>query len=231
MKKETIVISLGGSLVVPEKIKIGFLKKFKKFILFWVEKGKRFVIVVGGGRVCRDYQRQAKKLGIKDQTSLDIIGISVTHTNAWLIKFLFSSCAFERIITDPTKKIKTNKKIIVAGGYKPGRSTDYVAVLLAKNFGAKTVINASNIDYLYDKDPRKHKDAKKISKTTFARLLKIIGRKWSPGMNVPFDPVAAQLANKEKIRIIILNGKHLKNWDNLFRGKPFKGSVIEPFSS
>ena len=45
MENETIIISLGGSLIVPDNIDIDFLKDFKKLILSQVEKGKKFVII------------------------------------------------------------------------------------------------------------------------------------------------------------------------------------------
>ena len=54
MKKELVVISLGGSLIVPEKVDVKFLKEFKKIILKNTKKHK-FVIVCGGGSIARKY--------------------------------------------------------------------------------------------------------------------------------------------------------------------------------
>jgi len=220
------VLSLGGSLVCPNEIDVLFLKKFRNFILKWIKKGKKFVIFVGGGKTARKYQNAAKEFKVENK-ELDWVGISATLLNAQLVKSIFGNFAFERILTEPTKKIKTKKKIIVFGGWKPGRSTDYDSVLAVKNFGAKRVINLSDVDFIYDKNPKKFKDAKPLEKISFDELFKIIGRKWTPGANIPFDPEAAKLAKKEKIKVIFLNGRNFKNLEKVFSGKKFKGTIIE----
>ena len=221
------VLSLGGSLICPKEIDLEFLKKFKSFILKWVKKGKRFIIFVGGGNLARRYQKAAKNLGILKKESLDWIGIFATWLHAVFLKSFFGKMAFEKVVTNPKEKIKTNKKIIVCGGWKPGWSTDFDAVLMAKNFGAKRVINLSNIDFVYDKDPKNFKDAKPLEKISFDQFLKITGKKWTPGANFPFDPIGAKLAKKEKIKVIVLNGKNFKNLDNFFKGQKFIGTTIE----
>jgi uridylate kinase len=220
------VLSLGGSLVCPNEIDVLFLKKFRNFILKWIKKGKKFVIFVGGGKTARKYQNAAKEFKVENK-ELDWVGISATLLNAQLVKSIFGNFAFERILTEPTKKIKTKKKIIVFGGWKPGWSTDYDSVLAAKNFGAKRIINLSDVDFIYDKNPKKFKDAKPLERISFDELFKIIGRKWTPGANIPFDPEAAKLAQKEKIKVIFLNGRNFKNLEKVFSGKKFKGTIIE----
>jgi uridylate kinase len=221
------VLSLGGSLVCPEKIDLNFLFKFKKFILKWAKKGKKFVIFVGGGSLAREYQKTAKKLGVLNNDDLDWLGIFATWLNASLLRVYFGKLAYKDILKNPKAKLKTKKKIIIFGGWKPGWSTDFDAVLLAKNLKAKRVINLSNIDFVFDKDPKKFKDAKPLKKLTFDKLLQITGKKWSPGKNLPFDPKATNLAKKSKIKIVILNGKNFENLDNFLKGKKFQGSVIE----
>ena len=220
------VLSLGGSLVCPDEIDVLFLRKFKNFLLKWIKRKKKFLIFVGGGKIARRYQKAAKKFKVKDE-DLDWIGISATVLNAQLLKSIFGKFAFQKVLTDPLKKIKTKKKIIVFGGWKPGRSTDFDCVLAAKNFGAKRVINLSDIDFVYDKDPKKFKDAKPFKKISFDGLLKITGKKWRPGANLPFDPEAVKLAKREKIKIIFLNGRNFKNLEKVFLGKKFKGTIAE----
>jgi uridylate kinase len=220
------VLSLGGSLVCPDKIDVLFLRKFRDFILKWVKKGKKFVIFVGGGKIARDYQKAAKKFKLKSE-ELDWIGILATILNANLVKSIFGNFAFEKVLIDPTRKVETKKKIIVFGGWKPGRSTDYDCVLAAKNFGAKRVINLSDVDFIYDKNPKKFRNAKPLEKISFNELFRIIGKKWTPGANLPFDPEAARLAKKEKIKVIFLNGRNFKNLEKVFLGKKFKGTIIE----
>ena len=46
---ETIIISVGGSLICPEQINVGFLKEFKEIIIRHIRQGKRFILITGGG--------------------------------------------------------------------------------------------------------------------------------------------------------------------------------------
>jgi len=226
MKKEIVVLSLGGSIIIPDEIDLVFLRKFRQLILQNLRNYAKIIIVAGGGKVCRKYQQAAKKLTTISQADLDWIGIAATKLNSELIRTLFAPQAFSSIVDQPRKKIKTPKKIIVGSGSLPGSSSDLDAVLLAENFGAKTVINLSNISYVYTKDPRKYQDAKPIKKISWQEFKKVIGTKYKPGMNVPFDPVAAKRAEKKGIKVIIAKGTNLNNFSNLLKEKPFQGTVI-----
>ncbi len=220
------VISLGGSLINPGRVDNGFLKNFRALILSQIKKGNRFILVTGGGKPARDYLEALKAVGNPTSDDLDWIGIFGTRFNAQLVRLMFGKLAHPIVIEDPNKKVKFKEKILVAGGWIPGRSSDYPAMALAKTYGAKTLINLSNIDYLYDKDPRKFKNAKKITGITWAGFRKIVGDKWSPGKNAPFDPTAAKFAQKNKFRVIIAAGKNLKDLENIFQGKKFQGTII-----
>ncbi len=222
-----VVLSLGGSIIVPEKIDIAFLKKFRKIILDFVNKGNKVVIVAGGGHTCRVYQKAAAEINSKaTQENLDWIGIKTTKLNAELIRAIFSKHAYEEVMDDPDEKIKTDKPIVVGSGWKPGCSSDWDTVRLAVNLGIDTVVNLSNIEYVYDKDPNKHKDAKKIEEMTWKQMQEIVGIKWTPGANLPFDPVAAKEAAKEGLKVVIMNGTDLENLKNFLEGKKYKGTTI-----
>lgn len=223
--KETIIISVGGSLIVPDDIDIKFLRDLKKLILSHI-KNKKFILITGGGKTARNYQKAAKELQILNDEDADWLGIHSTRLNAHLLRTIFKKYAHPKIIFDPTKKIKLKNLVCVAAGWKPGFSTDYDAVLLAKNIGAKTIINLSNIDYVYDKDPKKYADAKKIKNISWKDFCKIVGDKWSPGLNAPFDPVASKEAKKMGLKVAILNGNNIKNVDDFINKKNFKGSLI-----
>ncbi len=231
-KNHIKVISVGGSIIIPKTgFDVGFLKKFRQLILSRVKKGEKFVLVVGGGAICRTYQsalKQAVKASVKD---LDWLGIYTTWYNAEFVRLLFGKYAYSEVIKNPIdKKILKqvqDDKIIIAGGWKPGCSTDKDAVVLAKNFGAKEVINLSNIEYVYDKDPKKFKNAKKIEKISWRDFRKnIVGYKWIPGKNAPFDPSASALAEKLQLKVCILKGTDLKEVEKVLDGKRFKGTII-----
>ncbi len=222
--EKTVIMSLGGSVIAPDKIDINFLKDFKKIIEKFIEKEHKFVIFCGGGKLARNFQKSASKYKFSNE-ELDWLGIYATRINANLIKKLFGNIAENTIIQNPTEKIKFNKKIIFAGGWKPGWSTDYDTVLVAKNLGVRTIINMSNINYVYEKDPKKFKDAKKIKNISWNEFRKIVGNKWKAGLNMPFDPVAAKEAEKSGLKVFII-GKDLNNFEKLLANKKFEGTVI-----
>ncbi|MEK6943498.1 MAG: UMP kinase [Nanoarchaeota archaeon] len=224
--QKTFIISLGGSLIVPDKIDADFLNMFKILIEKYSKKGFRFVIICGGGKLARNLQTAASKVTKLSNKELDLLGIHATKLNASLLRHIFGKNAHDTVIFNPNDRIKTKKSIIIASGWLPGWSTDFDAVLLAKNFKISSVVNMSNVDYVYDKDPRKFKNAKKIEHMTWDSMSGLIGTKWKAGMNAPFDPIAAKKAKKLKIRVNII-GKDLKNLEQLLNGRKFKGTIIE----
>lgn len=227
MKNKLIVISLGGSLIFPPKgIDWKFLKKFKELILKFVKQKNRFIIISGGGNICRQYQNAVLKIGVVEKDDRDWIGIHSTRLNGHLLRTIFRACAHPRINKNPYEKFDFREKILIGAGWKPGFSTDLDAVILAKEYGAKTLINLSNIDFVCTKDPRKFADAKKIKNIAWKDFRKIVGDKWDPGLNAPFDPVASKMAEELKMEVVIMNGKKLKNFENYVSGKKFQGTVI-----
>ena len=230
MNKNTIVISLGGSLIVPEEIDWKFVKEFKKVIEKGIASGYRFIIITGGGKTARKYIDAGAKIEDMDAEDKDWIGIHATRMNAHFIRTIFKKYAHPTINKNPydlESFLKAKESILVAAGYRPGNSTDYIAILLAKQFGVKKVANLSNIDYVCDKDPRKHADAKKIKETSWEEFQKIVGETWDPGSNVPFDPIASKLAAIEGIEVAILNGKKMSNFQKYLDGEKFVGTIIK----
>lgn len=224
---EIIVISLGGSIMVPGEINVGFLKGFRRLILDYIGQGKRFIIISGGGKTARKYMKAANDVGGLTREDLDWIGIHATRLNAHLLRTIFRDHSRQNIVKDPTEKIDFRENVLIAAGWKPGFSTDYDAVLLAKQFGVRTLINLSDIDYVCDKDPAKHKDAKPVKNMKWEDFRKMVGNEWDPGLNLPFDPVASKEAEKLGLRVVIMNGKNVKNLDSFLSGKGFRGTVIE----
>lgn len=225
---ETVVISLGGSVMAPSQIDADFLKGFKQLIGKFMGDGCRFAIICGGGKTAREYQNAARSVVQAVPEDLDWLGIHATRLNAHLLRTIFRETAYPRVVKNPNERItlKESERIVVAAGWKPGRSTDYIAVLLAKNLGARTVINITNTDFVYDKDPTKFHDAKPVQKISWKDFRKLIGvSKWSPGLNTPFDPVAAKTAEKMELKVAVI-GKDIVNLENFLAGKQFRGTVI-----
>ncbi len=225
--KEHIVISLGGSLIVPEQIDVVFLSSFISLIKEYVSKGYSFMIITGGGKVCRNYQHALTEITNSPQSDLDWLGIYTTQLNGQFMRLAFGDLAYETVITDQSLLESIDKSIIIGAGHTPGSSTDTAAVLCAEKLNAKKVINLSNIDYAYNKDPKQFPDAVKIEQSNWADFRKILPLEWSPGLNAPFDPIAAEKAEALGLEVVIMNGKNIENLKNYLDGENFIGTVIK----
>ena len=226
-KKRPSIISLGGSLIVPRSgIDTVFLNKFKKLIMKRIAIGERFIIVCGGGTTARQYQKATKELGRLTREAVDWLGIHSTRLNAHLVRAMFNGKAHATVVTNPNDPPRFNEPVLIAAGWKPGWSTDYIAALLAREFDAKTVLNLSDVDYVYSADPKKDKNAVPLECVNWKNFRKIVGSKWDPGANLPFDPVASKLSEKLGITVKMVKGKSFKDVGAAISGKKFKGTVI-----
>jgi len=226
MNEEKIVISLGGSLIVPEEIDVEFLKNFKALIVSQIDKGRKFVIITGGGKTCRRYQNAAKEISNSSALDLDWIGIASLKLNAELLRVIFGEYAHEEVIADLSKSFIFEKPVVIGSACRPGWSSDVDAVWAAKTVNAKKIINLSNIDYAYDKDPNKFSDAKKIEQISWPQYRAIIPKEWHPGLNTPFDPIASDRAEKNGMTVMIINGKPIDNFQKALNGEKFSGTII-----
>ncbi|MFZ5845027.1 MAG: UMP kinase [Patescibacteria group bacterium] len=228
--KEAFVLSLGGSLVVPNGgIDTQFLSDFNKFIRNQISsKKRRFFITVGGGATTRHYQKAARLVREEkiEDVDLDWLGIHATRLNAQLLRTIFRDIADPRVIKHYEIILKIEAPLAFAAGWKPGWSTDYCAVTLCQDYGIKQVVNLTNVDQVYDRDPQKFPEAKPLLETTWKKYRPMVGNKWVPGMNVPFDPIASRLAQELGVTVKILNGRNLDNLARALDGKPFKGTTI-----
>lgn len=224
--EEIIVISLGGSLIIPEELDINFLRDFKSLILSQVVKGKKFAIITGGGKICRKYQAAAKEINDPSDEDLDWIGIASLKLNAELLRVIFGEYAHEKVITDLSHFFSFEKAIVIGSAFEPGHSTDFDAVVGAKTLGAKKIINLSNTDYVYDSDPKINLNAKKFETISWQDYRSLIPNEWKPGLNTPFDPMASEIAEKEGMEVVIMNGKPVDNLAKYLNGEKFVGTTI-----
>jgi uridylate kinase len=212
MPSNRYIISLGGSLIIPDEVDVDFLRQFKALLVKRIKKGDSFIIAPGGGRTARKYAKAAKTLGNLHRSDLDWLGIYSLRLNSLLLQSVF-------------KNIK-QVKVMKMDEARPGRSSDYVSVIFAKRYKAKSIINLTNVDYVYDKNPKNHSDAKPINNISWTDFRKIVGNKWDPGLNLPFDPVASKLAESLKLHVVVMNGRPLQNLGNFLSAKPYNGTLI-----
>jgi uridylate kinase len=228
-EQETVVMSVGGSLIVPDAIDTRFLIDFKNLIERQItSSGRRFIIIAGGGKTARRYQDAAASVTELDPEDLDWMGIHATRLNGHLLRTIFRDVAYPVMVTNPDEvsDVPKDSPLIIAAGYRPGASTDLRAVQIAINRGAKKLINLSNIDYVYSDDPRKNPDAKKIEDITWMEFMKLIPKEWNPGLSSPFDPVAARTAHHHDMEVTIINGVKIDEVEKYLESESFIGTRI-----
>ncbi len=227
MKKKVIILSLGGSLIIPEKVNTKFLKEFRKIILKNTKKYK-FVIVCGGGSVARKYISGLKDLNVNEKLQ-SFAGISATRMNARLMNYIFN--------INPEKgiphKMRTLKKylrkqdVVFCGAleYKPDQTSDSTSAEITKYFKSE-FINLTNVKGLYNKSPVKYKNAKFISKISWKEFDKMANKiKFKPGQHFVLDQTASKIILENKISTYII-GKNLNQLDNILNDKKFIGTII-----
>lgn len=225
MQKRVVVISLGGSLIVPEDIDADFLKKFKDIILKNTDKHK-FVIVCGGGSIARKY---ISALQNQSEYIKSLAGIAVTRLNARFISYFFNQDPEKGIPhnMEQVKNLLEKNDMVFCGAlrYAKKETSDATAVKLA-HFLETDFINLTNVQGLYDKNPLTNKNAHFIAKTTWLDLEKRANKpKYRPGQHFVIDQHASELIREHKIKAYIL-GKNLKNFERLIKGKSFVGTII-----
>lgn len=224
-----VILSVGGSLIIPEKIDTGYLKTFKDFVHKYIGEGWQFILITGGGAPARWYSEAANTVldGNLPNEDKDWLGIHATRLNAHLVRTIFRDVAQPAIITNPEEDpVDESYKVIVTSGWKPGWSTDYVACKMAQRFSAKLVINLSNITQVYTADPKKDPTAKPIEHMSWTDFRALVGDEWIPSMNTPFDPIGAKLCHENGISVLVMNGANIENLEKAMRGEQFVGTLL-----
>ena len=219
------VLSVGGSVFIGDKPLTDKISEFCSAINSLSEF--RFVIVVGGGKTCRNYNETAKSLGANN-FELDSLGIVSTRLNAKLFTYKIER-ATKKVITsfEEIDEAIEEGRIPIMGGMAEGQTTDAVGALMAEKLGFEFV-NLSNVDGVYDKDPNVHDDAILFKDISFDDMNFILREKLLiPGQHLFVDPQAASILSRSKIKSYFLNGSHLENFKNCLRGAEFKGTIVD----
>jgi len=229
--KKKIVISLGGSLVVPSSgIDTQFLSHFNNFIRTKIQNDSQyqFFIVVGGGQTARDYRDAGREVLHQELSpdDLDWLGIHSSRLNGHLVRTIFRDIAHPVILDRFDIIRKATEPVVIGAGWRPGWSTDFCAAMVCEDYEVDTVINLSNIEKVYTADPKTDPKATAIDSILWDDFQKLVGDEWTPGMNVPFDPIAAKKARELELKVVIMKGNDFENLENYFAGKEFVGTTI-----
>ena len=224
---DTVVVSIGGSILIQDKDDITFFRKLAKVLIGKSTNHKLFV-VTGGGRLAREYIRIGRELGAPE-TFLDELGIEVTRLNA---RLLITSLG-DHCYHDPAKTIEEaihagiSHQIVVMGGLHPGFTTDAVAAMIAERVGASRLVNATSVLGVFTADPKKDPKAKLIKSMTYDDLIEIVDRtERGAGPNIVFDPFAARIIKRAKMETLVCDGRNLPILMSAIDGEEFNGTVI-----
>lgn len=226
MEKKILVMSLGGSLIIPDEIDLAFLSRFKKIIKKHTSKYK-FVIVTGGGSVARKYIK-ALRLAGKSEYIQSLSGIAITRLNARFLNWFFDQDT--KGIPHDMKHVKNllvKHDVVFCGAlrYAPEQTSDSTSAELASYFNTE-FINLTLVSGLHDKNPLMHKNAKFIPEISWNNFYKMASKiPFKPGQHFVLDQNAARIIKEHKIKTYII-GKNLKNLENFLNNKKFRGTVI-----
>jgi len=224
---DKVVVSLGGSVIVPDDGDDAFLKRLSEMICSLCEDHQVY-LVCGGGKVARYYIKVGRGLGLSEQ-ELDGMGIMSTRMNAALVAYSLGERSVGKVPTDimEAHRLERKGKVVVMGGTVPGHTTDAVSAMLAKEVRAARIVNGTSVDAAYTADPRKDPGAERLSRITHQQLYELVnvGMHGAGPSNV-FDRLGAQIAMDDHIDIFIVNGRNLDEMKAAIEGKPVKGTVV-----
>lgn len=220
--KQPVVISLGGSVLVPKDVDAVFLKRFVIFIRR-VSRSRRVFLVSGGGDTARRYVHAARMAGIRKTEDLHWIGVRSCQLNSAILRAAFGLSG--ALLIDRANLKTATGRIVVIAPSAAGATSDYGSVLAAHAVGAKTIYNLTNVAGVYTADPRQVRSATLLPALTWRVFNRMFETGLKPGMHVPFDPMASRLAARFGIRVVVLSAD-LQNLEKAISDKRFLGTII-----
>lgn len=227
-EREDLVISIGGSILLPESEGVSRLVSLAELLREHSEE-RDLYLVVGGGRIARRYIDWGRELGA-DESALDELGIGTSRLNARLLIGALKKNVYPVPAENFAEAISAGNhyQAVTMGGTHPGHTTDAVAAMLAERLGAQRLINATSVDGVYTSDPNKNEDAEKVEELDYEELIEIVSeKKQEAGPNVVFDPLAAKVIERADIEAYILDGNDHDSLGKAIREEPFKGSTVK----
>jgi uridylate kinase len=223
-----VVLSLGGGTINPEGTPdTETIKRIAKLVL---QSPHQFGIVTGGGRVARVYAQAARELGANEYEA-DETAVITTRQNAKLFLSALGSEAHQKVLVDfdDAGCAIESKKIVVMGGTIPGITTDTDSVLLAEKIHATRLVNISNVEAIYDSNPKTNPNAKRFEKLSYSELIKLANEAdtRAAGTNFVFDILACKLAARSKLELHFISAKKIDDLKNAIDGKKHSGTVVK----
>ncbi len=222
-----IVLRLGGS-VVASPVNPKLIDEYAKLLTRIKDSGHKIIAVVGGGALAREFIAIGNEIGL-GQEQQDWLAIQVSRLYAllFMLKLGKDGMKISTSIGDAAKALKEDD-IVVMGGLAPGMTTDAVAARTALEIKAELLVKATNQDGIYDKDPEKHKDAKKLDNTTFSELTELFEqRSHEAGLHQVLDPIAVKILQNVTVKAVVVNGFHPENVMHAIEGRSVGTTITQ----
>jgi uridylate kinase len=221
--RKSIVVKIGGSILYDHLINFDFdmLRKVKNW--YWDIKASydTIVLVTGGGKLSRSIEEKIAG-SVSGENSIHNVAMLLTQTNAAIIAGFLEDDdiyipkklgdAYEYLIMD-------GGKTMVSGGLKVGWSTDMDAAVFADVLEAGRVHKISNIDYVYNKDPKEFFDARPIKDMSWNEYFKMFsvvpGQQHEANAHIPVDVQCSQFCSRKNLSFHITGGKLLEERENI----------------
>lgn len=223
-----IILKLSGKIFDQEDPQT--LLTLKTAVNSLIDQNHRVGIVTGGGSTARKYIKLGRELRA-NEAYLDLLGIWASRLNAYLVIFSLGEIAYTKVPESLEEFIQawSYGKVVVTGGFQPGQSTAAVSALVAEASNADLLIIATNVDGVYDKDPRVYKEAKLLPSTTTSELKNILEESQSvkAGTYELLDPMAIKIIERSKIKVIVMNYNRLARLKSIIEGKEIS-TIVNP---
>lgn len=227
-----VLLKLSGEAISAGKdgiLKFNYIEEIASVIKKCRDKGVEIGIIVGAGNIWR-----GRSGGKMDRVKADHMGMLATCINALALQETFIRCGIDTVVMtavemkafakpfvrDDALEALSNGKVVIfgAGLGIPQVSTDTAAVVRAAEINADIVLMAKNIDAIYTADPRKDKNAEKISNITYKEIL-------ARGL-AAMDSTATSFAMDNNIKIHVFGLNECENIYNVIMGADM-GTVVK----
>ena len=224
-----VVVSMGGSVLFPEEEGATYLAELAD-LLREAGRARPLLVTTGGGRTARTYIRLGRALGLSE-VELDELGIEVTRLHARLLAARIGPPCPARpppTVAEAVQELRHSSPVVL-GGTEPGHSTDGVAALLADRVRAQRMINATDVDGVYEADPRQHPGTRRLDRLSWERFRAMVeaGATADAGQNFLFDRLGAATLLRSRIPLWVVNGRDLPNLRAAIEGAEFRGTRVE----
>ncbi|WEU39811.1 MAG: UMP kinase [Candidatus Odinarchaeum yellowstonii] len=226
-----VVLKIGGSIIkgVNENLNLKIIRDYADNIKRMIWEGYSVMVVVGGGALAREYVNYMRSLGAPESVC-DEVGIDCARLNGMILIAALKEDAYPYPVQNfrEVLKLLPLNKVLVLGGVQPGQSTNAVAALLAETVSADYLINLTNVDGVYDKNPLKYSDAKLLREVTTSELERILSAEPTGAGEYPlFDPLAIKIIRRSGIPTWIVNGKNPENILKILRGENIGTKILK----